>query len=238
MLNQTNQRALRAQLVEWVRSATRLIIEQPTLVAIQTGALTQEQWIFFAKQRFLAAEAFETLLETGKAHADTANDILLAQVLEKNLNDERGIIDGTLQTERAHSTWRRDFYRAIGVSEQAVQTATPTVGTKAYIQTLTSLIQDADYLKIAGAVLAIEGSLSSEFQKLQAGRDKTFPNLNAKARLYIDDHILHDASSHYPDLLKALDRYIESKDTAKRIHEGITQITNAKTSFYRALENL
>jgi len=238
-------------IVKLVKEATREFVNNEVLDAIKSGEFSREQWQTFAKQRYLAALSFENLLESGIVEAKRTGDTQLEETLQSNLNDELGVDEsGEKVSEKAHETWRRDFYEALGVSEQDLKKSKAFNGTKTYSQTLENLIKNGDSLEIAGALLILEGSIPAEFKKIQEGRDKTFPDAfvdklddseeikerKARARLYIDDHIAHDSSSHYPDLIRALEKYVFNPDAFTRIKQGVEKIKDAKKEFYSSLQ--
>lgn len=232
----------REQIIIELQNAREKMFTCKVLDILAQGKLPKEDWIIFAVQRYLAASHFEKLLEAGLSKAESGSPLALA--LQNNLNDEHGDNE-----EHSHATWRKDFYNTIGATEQVIQKSVLLEGTQFYFDELTKIAQE-NVLKIAGALLVLEFTIPYEFKKIQLGRDKTFENefidkLNdseklklkkAKARMYIDDHILHDARSHYPELLSALEPYLTNHDDYVQIKEGIVWVTNAKQKFYESLD--
>ncbi len=242
---------MNALCIELVRSAIDSLIRQPLLGRIQRGELTVEQWKSFAEQRYLSSLPFERLLRSGITRAEERGDRELQSVLQKNLNDELGIVEGGIQdSERSHETWRIRFYTALGLDQERLAKATPSTGTRVYTATLNTLIEDGTLGEIVGALLVLEGSIPTEFKKIKDGRDKTFKDvfseqstdskdarrIKADARLYLDDHIIHDASRHYPDLLKALGNYSMDLTVLDQIRTGGDRVIAAKEVFYRDIE--
>ncbi len=234
-----------------VTEATKEFVNNEVLDALKNGEFSSEQWQIFAEQRYLAALSFEKLLEAGISEAKRIGDKDLEKTLQSNLNDELGIDqNGERVPEKAHETWRKDFYEALGVSEKDLKKAESFDGTKSYSKILEELIRNGDSLEIAGALLMLEGSIPVEFHKIQEGRDRSFsdafvekPNdseqvkeRKAKARLYIDDHIAHDASSHYPDLIRTLEKYVFDPEAFERIKQGVEKIKTGKQNFYKGLQ--
>ncbi len=211
------------------------LLRSSFLDKIEKGELPREQWPAFAVQRYLAANNFEALLEAGLSKATAANDQGLANTLQQNLDDETGIKGGEVDSAMAHSTWRKDFYKAIGVDETQLTETEPAEGAKAYGKEIEKLCKE-ELLKIAGAILFLEFSLPEEFKKMQAGRDAAFPELDTRARLYLDDHIIHDAKWHYPGLLNALQPHLADPEKFSQIEEGIRRIAEVKKNFYSSLE--
>lgn len=226
------------------------VSENKFLDQLEAGELDTVAWKNFATQRYVTALPFSELLRVGVAAAQASGDEALARVLAANLRDELGIdAAGVVHTERAHETWRKNFYAALGVTETTLTQVVPLSGTARYLRVMTDLQKEADSLVIAGALLALEGSIPHEFRRVQIGRDKNFaaqfvaapvdtPAVLARkaaARQYIDDHIIHDAGAHYPDLLHALEKYVDDAAALARLTRGATMITRAKKAFYDCL---
>lgn len=193
-----------------MKDASRWLFECPALDAIAEGKLTRERWKQFSVERYAAASDFVELLKIGIKTATERGDTDLARTLQANLNDELGIdAEGVQHVEANHETWRKNFYRAIGVQDAALEehkahTEAWLLGTRRYHEAVKILIAEGNALAIAGALFALEATIPTEFQKILAGCDSQFPNLTDDERLYLDNHIKHDAASHYPDLQKAL----------------------------------
>lgn len=239
-------------LINLVKEGNKQFVdENPVLDAIQSGQASVDFWKTFAIQRSIAARLFEDLLKAAIQAGQRVEDKPLVQALQANLNDELGIDEqGAQHIEKAHHTWRKDFYRALGISELELETTEPSRGTKAYHRILQMLIASGDAYKMAGALLVWEGTIPHEFNKIKIGRDLTFKQIfvdapgdtgalrdqKAKARLYIDDHITHDASSHFPMLFKALEPHTSSWGEMRRIKQGAKLIIKAKKAFYQSIK--
>lgn len=227
-----------------VKDASPWLFENPALGAIEDGKLTREQWKQFSVERYTAASDFVELLKTGIKTAEEMGDAELAQTLQANLNDELGIdANGIQHMEANHETWRKNFYRAIGVSDVALDEHKAhsemwLEGTLRYHETVKNLIAERSALAIAGALFALEATIPTEFQRIRAGRDSQFSNLTDDERLYLDSHIEHDASSHYPDLQRALVKYVQDKNAFKEIQRGVEAIMGAKGEFYKSVEKI
>lgn len=203
------------------------------LEAIEGGLVSQSQFRLFAGQRYLASQPFEELLVAGIKAAKREGDAALVLALQQNLDDERGLsTNGNFVGQgQSHEVWRQDFYGAIGLSYEELKTINPLAGTQAFIDKAKELITSGDSLKIGGGLLVLEGTIPLEFRRLQKGRDILFPNLSPKAKLYLDDHIYHDAEWHYPAMVSALQQYINKPDFA-RIVNGTQKITDARKLFF------
>ena len=69
-------------------------------------------------------------------------------------------------------------------------------GGEHYQRRMEALINDGATLSIVGAILMAEYAIPHEFRILQTARNARFPEMGAKGRLYLDDHIAHDESAH------------------------------------------
>src|SRR3989338_5773463 len=197
---------LLTQLIKHLNEVTEdVVLNNNFLAAMKEGRVSQDAWRTFAIQRYLSTTVFEDTLRAAIRGAQKIEDKQLEKALQENLNDETGIgKDGVQDLAHAHRTWRRDFYLALGVLDEQAKNTKPFPGTKSYMDAMAKLTREGDALACAGALLAVERLIPQEFERLQKGRDAAFHDAfanNPKARLYIDDHIIHDATSHYPDLL-------------------------------------
>ena len=241
------------QLHSRLKEITERIINNPVLDAVENGELTPDEWREFAQQRYLAALHFEELLEAGIKKAQEMQDQELAKALADNLRDEQGINRyGQPLATGSHEKWRQDFYNALGLDSHALSSAEPLDGTKEYDATLKQLIDNEDTLTIAGALLIQEYSIPEEFKRIKVGRDLTFPaqfvttdsdtpeqrRKKQAARLYIDHHIGHDATKHYPDLERAISKYSVDPESLAKIMRGMEIISNAKQRLYESLEQI
>lgn len=230
------------------KSGEAFLRDNPFLDKLENGDLSKEEWRQFATQRYLAALPFKRLLKACEEAATKAGDSQLAEVVDDNLKDETGVdANGDFHTDLSHAEWRKDFYHALGIDDASLESASATEGTKEYEASLEGLIEKDDPVVMAGALLALEGTIPREFSRMKRGRDVTFPDAfvaqesdsneeraqKARARLYLDDHITHDAQAHYPSLLGALEKYAASDSGRKKIEIGVQMITAAKKRFYQ-----
>jgi hypothetical protein len=114
---------------------------------------------------------------------------------------------------------------------------------------LEGLIASTNVYLLIGAILALKVSIPAEFKRIQKARDAIFPEVfvdrhddseevkltKHRARLYIDDHIIHDAQRHYPDLLAAIKVVTLTAEAYDYVLAGMNTIKNAKQVFYRDL---
>jgi len=230
-------------------SGTLQIVDTPLLTVIERGELPRNIWRLFAEQRYLASRNFELLLEAGVKKSRTEGYEQLAEALEGNLADERGVDEqGNKHPFGSHEQWRRDYYNALGITNDMLSRAQLRDGTKHYDDTLQQLIEE-DAFAISGGLLLLELSIPKEFERIRKGRDTTFRDefvilssddqeqraRKKKASRYINDHIAHDAASHYPDLENAVITYAREPLQVAHVIQGIQRIADAKEVFYRKL---
>ncbi len=209
--------------------------------------LTPQEYITFAKGRYQAASGFEELLKAILFLAQKSQLLEISAAVQRNLNDEQGITEeGIINHELAHSTWREDFYSALGICLNDLKKEATNAGSKSYQLAMLSIIQSHSLWQMVGALLALEATIPAEFQRIQKARDKLFPKTfiinnddsaaskarKYRARRYLDDHIVHDAHAHYPDLLQAILKEMPPEQLSSLI-KGIQQITKAKIAFYQ-----
>jgi hypothetical protein len=234
----------------YLEQQTALTVGNPVLDAVEKGELSIEQWQEFIRQRHLAAINFEGLLESGKRKAYELGDEELEEVLAANLRDERGLNSvGQKLKIGPHSKWRKDFHEALGVDSSSLETTSPSAGTQEYNAAIRGLIDSENVLTVAGALLFQEYSIPHEFERIQIGRDITFPSLfvvepddttaqrRAKlaSRLYLDHHIAHDANLHFPALMESIHKYVHVQGSLRDILNGIFIVSEAKKRFYESL---
>lgn len=230
-----------------LNNARATITSAQILSYLESGDASPDVWRAFGVQRALAAVPFEELLKAGIQKAETHPQIQRA--LQQNLNDEIGVTaSGQVANELSHATWRKDFYTALGISEDELMSAAPHPATTEYFNRLRE-VENENCFVISGAILAFEFSIPLEFKKMQTGRNKTFPEIfvaadsdspevresKLRACKYIDDHIVHDAQAHYPDLLKAIEASIDTEEQLQDVLRGARAITMTKANFLNAM---
>lgn len=220
-----------------------------TLGAIESGEIGREGLKRFLIQQIVATSAFLSLFEILVAQSRFPE---LQAAAASNLRDETGMDEaGNYHAELAHSTWRKNFYRQIGIAEEQIEHAAPTPGTTAYFDAIAELVSEGDIGRVAGALLFFEGIIPRQFNSFKRGRDTLFREecvdadgdsavqreTKQTARLYLDDHIVHDAQSHFPDLLNALSVATQSsKEFLENVRHGIGIAKEARKKFYQGQE--
>lgn len=235
------------KLIQRLNDMVAAIGNHPTFALIAGNQLSKDEWRTFAAQRYLSAMIFEPLLGTAMTKARDAGNQQLAVALAQNHADELGMnASGEVDASRAHAAWRKDFYDALGVTDDMLGAHLMGKAAKEYMDTMRSVMQTDDMLVMCGALLALECFFPVEFRFIQKGRDTVFADVfvgqpgddeakkawRARARLYLDDHITHDANAHFPDLLAAVTPYTTDPATMERLLHGIKTVEEAKLAFY------
>lgn len=222
-------------------------MRHPFLRTLARGGHPIGFWHDFVAERFLAAGLFVRLLETGIHKANAAGYHHLAKVLQQNLADELGLVDGSLHVDRAHSTWRNDMADALGIKPP-----TTSRGPAARYTTRLEQLLDAPALTIAGAIYYLEATIPIEFHRILVGLETDLPELfrldasdtpdermqKEKVRLYLNDHKLHDASDHAPKLEAALATFMRKRNTTAEIARGFDVMHKTKQDYLTELEEI
>lgn len=230
-------------------SEVRHFLKHPLLVMVRQSQLTPGQFRIFSMQRHLATGVFLPLLVAAKNFALEAGEQNLAAVLEDNWRDETGNQPNiTGYGSQAHSVWREDYLRALGLDSHEL--ATPYLGVRCYQRKLEEIAASGDYLSAAGALLFLEASISPEYTLVRKCRDALFPetfvvlpqdNQNMReqkkrASMYINDHEKHDRERHLPDLHKVLVHYEGSSQSFYKLVQSIATTANAKIELYNGIQ--
>lgn len=217
------------------------------LSQLSIGQISTDEWKTFLIERFIIAEGFVGLLGRGIELSQRDGLVEVEQALVQNLQDETGVTeDGLFDESLAHSTWRQDFLRALSLNDSASQNSASSPGVRVYSETVQSLLKQEKTFVVIGAILFLESHIPHEFLHIQKGMEISFPDVfrlndqdseenrqyKKQARQYIDDHILHDASAHYPDLLRAVTDSIRGVEDLQDLTRGINIIAKAKIDFY------
>lgn len=232
------------------RGAVREVLACEVFKFLERGRLRKAQWQVWGLQRHKAGELFIALLETACHHCDDQGLWVLAGVLADNLDDERGVIDGVVNEEEAHSTWRSWFYESLGLSDADLKkTEKLTVGLALCRAETEYLINFGNAFEIAGALLFLELLIPMEFQLVRTGLYPSFPSeytedscdddetraRKRRARRYLDDHIEHDSRDHFPRLLDALAGAVRCEEDKLDVINGIKEMASARGQFYKDL---
>jgi hypothetical protein len=207
-----------------------------------SGAASISQWKAFASQRLLSAGIFEDLISRGIVLAGMHGHTSVQAALVRNLRDEMGMnAQGDFVEGTAHAQWRADFCQALQLKPQK-----EAEGGHTYVSFIRSVITSTDPFVVYGAILALERLISVEFIYIREGMNQLFPAVfiptaidsentqqdKLRARRYIDDHIDHDAKSHFPELLEAVMQCTSDEHAVSSLLTGLNILQKAKTAFY------
>lgn len=238
--------SLKYYVIEENRAVVR---DNPVILAMRRRALSRAQFKLYAAQRACVATNFIGLVHRGAQLARLAGDMGLAAALQSNLDDEAGIgADGIADPDRNHRNWKIAYLNALGLS--ADMAGFPLLdGTQAHVDTFLDQERNGTGLVIAGMILSLENIIPLEYRAAQIARDHLFPEIfcpseadtdairagKRRAREYIDDHIVHDARSHFPDLLAALVKYEDDLTALAQLQHGIDIVNACRKNFYADL---
>jgi len=202
-----------------------------------------DQMRHFAEARFGVSEGFVVHLRKALEDAVQAGREDIAAVLQQNHDEETG---KSSQPNDGHAIPRHAFYKVLGVDVEADQSLIPDVDALAFNQTISRLVTHTGG---AGVILFREFATPIEFSAMRNQCRLLMPEVfglnkpeekDAKLAVhYLDDHISHDADSHGPDLLEAIQRHADTLDGEDRktfITDINTEIVIAATitgEFYK-----
>ena len=224
---------IRAVLKEAIvdRGQPAALIHQPLLVAIEKTTITGDDLLAFCRLRYHAVSQFEALLEFVYQCAVKNNRPNLTKVLHRNLCDERGLAyEPDAETGQvipsgygAHNEWRQDFLDALGI-------AAPDG--KPYL--LYRFDEQDDFSQLIGMLLAAEFMVPFEDQRVLNALKKCFPEVmeSPKASRYLHDHVEHDFSVHFPELMEAVVADIRDENELAKVEEGIRRVVAERYRFY------
>lgn len=241
--------AVRKELTRYASSAARGLAQNKVLNALERGWPTVPRWHKYAIERYKAAHGFQRELEAAIVKCEEEGFPDVAAELRCNLDDELGIVDGVVYPDKAHEKWRIDFYAGMGITEADIRAHKPFMGSLSAAGVVSQLIDYGSALELAGSILFIELFIPLEWNRVRKGlypafphafvlRDDDSPETRARkiaARLYVEDHIRHDAKEHFPRLRNALVRYAHVPENMAQIKAGIDAKARARAWFYESL---
>ncbi|MBS0359276.1 MAG: iron-containing redox enzyme family protein [Proteobacteria bacterium] len=234
---------------KYTADLSKQLLNCDTLRLMRSKKITPAQLKFYFYQKIRIAENFQQLLAIGIQQAEVIGDFSLAQTVRNNLYDETGRDNnGLIIEENSHAYWRTFFLQTLGINLNSAR-INLLPSTQAHLNLFLKLETTGNVFNIAGAVLMIEKIVPFEYRAIQVSRDFCFPeqfvlndaDTDAKrhhkllARKYIDDHIKHDSQNHFPDLLKALQKYETNRNAIDNIKEGIDMLFNARMHFFNGI---
>ena len=245
-----NPNASSMALKDYVISENKAVVRNdPVVLALMRKQLNARQYKLYAAQRASVATNFVRLVVKAAAGARAIGDTALAEALEANAADELGHDEnGVLHEDRNHRNWKLAYLRALSLNvERSDFPLLP--GTRAHSDAFLELEAGASVLRMAGALLSLENIIPLEYRAAIQSRDHLFPQLfcindddgpdtkrrKMAARQYLDDHVVHDACEHFPQLLHALDKYQDDPAAMHEIRAGIDFVNRHRKNFYEGL---
>jgi len=238
------------ELKDYVISENKAVVRNdPVVLALMRKQLNARQYKLYAAQRASVATNFVRLVVKAAAGARAIGDKALAKALEANEADELGRDEhGIEHAERNHRNWKLAYLCALNLNvERPDFPLLPS--TRAHSDAFLELEASAGVLRMAGALLSLENIIPLEYRAAIRSRDHLFPQLfciddgdgpdtrrrKMAARQYLDDHVVHDASEHFPQLLQALEKYQDNPASMGEIRAGIDFVNRHRKNFYEGL---
>lgn len=198
--------------------AEKEISEIPVLQRFSKGNASLSDWKYYMGHRMRVAMAgdvaesiqqyspFEQLFASAARQASILGYSFFQKACKENLAEERGIgPDGAVDLAQKHSTWREKFRLKIfaalqqrGASQSELEIETPTQEAVEYQRFLETTAERMNTLYThefwfgAGALMALEATLKTEFQAISTGIRRDFPELNSHDALYVNHHAGHE----------------------------------------------
>lgn len=237
-------------LKEYVISENKAVVRcDPVVLALSRKLVDRTQYKLYAAQRAYVATNFIRLVEKGALLARMACDYELADAFQSNLNDELGVgADGKKHYELDHRVWKGNYLRALGLKAD-VQGFPLLRETRAHVDAFLDIEARGTLLNIAGTILSLENIIPLEYRAAVSSRDHLFPEIfcineqddettrqqKEFARQYLNDHIVHDSKSHFPQLLQALLKYESDTKAMEELRAGIDMVNTYRKRFYKGL---
>jgi pyrroloquinoline quinone (PQQ) biosynthesis protein C len=240
------------KLKDYVISENKAVVrDNVVLAALREKTLDCAQFKLFAAQRAYVATNFVRLVKKAMEMALAVGDTELAAALRANLDDELGIgPDGLVNPELNHLNWKIVYLDALGL-EADVSGFPLLEATRAHVDAFLEQEERGTLFSIAGTLLSLENIIPLEYRSAVIARDHLFPDIfcdedkdtddmrrqKQRARQYLDDHILHDSKSHFPDLLRALLKYECDPFAMAELKRGIDVVNTFRQRFYTGLHS-
>ncbi len=237
-------------LKNYVISENKSVVrDDPVVLALLRKELNKAQYKLYAAQRAYVASNFLRLVDKAAHLARALGDEELAAALQANANDEIGMgADGKIHYELNHRQWKTTYLRAIDIDAD-IDGFPLLPGTRAHVDAFLEIEAGGTVFSMAGAVLSLENIIPLEYRAAVSSRDHLFPEIfcvdagdspaaranKQSARRYLDDHIVHDANSHFPMLLHALVKYEDDPAAVAEIRQGIDLVNSYRKRFYQGL---
>lgn len=237
-------------LKEYVISENKAVVRyDPVVLALSRKMVDRTQYKLYAAQRAYVATNFIRLVDKGAQLARAIGDTELAVAFQSNLNDELGVgPDGKRHVELDHRVWKSNYLRALGLRAD-IEGFPLLRETRAHVDAFLEIEAKGSLLNIAGTILSLENIIPLEYRAAVSSRDHLFPEIfcfgaeddaqarhkKEVARQYLNDHIVHDSKSHFPQLLQALLKYEGDTKAMEELRAGIDMVNTYRKRFYKGL---
>jgi hypothetical protein len=236
---------------KFIKSAAKECSRSKIMQSMKMTNITREQFLFYLRQESCVGSDFNKILTIAIEKAKEIGDKELTKVLSDNLNDEKGIDKyGNYNPLMVHELWKKKYYLALDILPDMIESEKPISGTIKYNNTMILLEKTENIFVILGGLMFIEFFTPIEFFNIKKSRDFLFPKIfviteqdshkqlqnKLVARIWIDDHIIHDAQKHYLDLLKSAFKYEKNVDVMKEISKGNTLMKEGILAFHKDVE--
>ena len=178
----------------------------------------------FLIRRISYSHNLEKVLLHGIEESNKKGYTHVSYELQKNLDDEKWVVDGIIQEDKAHLSWRKDFLKELWILENIKD------HTKDYYD-----FYHLDYFQFLGGIIFIEFIIPLEFSFIKRNLIKNNIPLSQRGMFYLNDHISHDAINHLPDLLYAVNKDVNNQKDIDNIIKWIEIGYESKKQFYANL---
>jgi pyrroloquinoline-quinone synthase len=200
----------------------------PFLQRCRSGELTLPEVKILAVQMYKFSKQFNRILSS---IVSCCPDDQAQWVILDNLFDEMGRGD----MSQAHPELFRQFTRAIGISDMALEECPTQPETQDLIDTYLGLAHQYGYLSALGAVcFASEGLVQALYSQLYQGIQGAAP-LSKQSLIFFEVHIDVD-DSHAAKLAELIDPRIQTESDAIAIHHAILEAMDARVQFFDGIQ--
>jgi pyrroloquinoline-quinone synthase len=200
----------------------------PFLQHCRSGQLTLPEVQILAIQMYKFSKQFNRILS---GIVSCCPDDQAQWVILDNLFDEMGRGD----MSQAHPELFRQFTRAIGICDQALEDSPTQPETQDLIDTYLGLAHQYGYLSALGAVcFASEGIVHSLYSQLYQGIQGAAP-LSKQSLIFFEVHIDVD-DGHAAKLAALIDPRIQNESDAIAIHHAILEAMDARVQFFDGIQ--
>lgn len=211
------------------------IKNHPFLHAIRNGNATIEQWKRYFDSRLSIGTEFEVFLESTINLCGEEGFKVLQEVVQSNLNEERGIVDGRVELARTHEQWREWFRNGIQklfeMQDMSINFQDTQDDLLAYKDSLKKLISTKDVYSALGGLTYLELAIATEYESILNGLEIDFPDMfTAKELTYLRSHAIHDVR-HFEEIFSPLCYICDTRSKLKRLKSGIDIMSTTKLEY-------